>query len=176
MFGYSEAAMLLRQPAGAHVEAIISIHGSHEYAVDAPGVSRRLTLRFDDVDVPDPHDAISMYRSWVQFKWAEEIGRPVTPPRPEDAEAIIGFARSIEDMDGMLLCQCQAGISRSPAAALLCLAAWTGAGREKDCVEQIMRLRPAAMPHVGLVRYGDAVLGRGGEMVRAVLEARRGRT
>ncbi len=72
----------------------------------------------------------------------------------------------------MLLCHCQAGISRSPAAALLCLAAWTGPGRERDCVEQVMQIRPAAVPHMGLVNFGDALLGRQGELVKAVLEVR----
>ena len=175
MFGYSEAAMLLRQPHGAQVKAIISIHGLHEYAVEAPDVSRRLTLRFDDVDVPDPKDALGMLRSWVHRKWAVEIGRPMTPPSREDAEAIIEFARSIGDMEGTLLCHCQAGISRSPAAALLCLAAWTGAGRERDCVEQIMRVRPAAVPHLGLIGFGDSALGRQGQLVKALLDVRLGR-
>jgi predicted protein tyrosine phosphatase len=173
MLGYSEAAMLMRQPLGAQVQAIISIHGLHEYAVEAPGLSQRLTLRFDDVDVPDPNDPIGMYRSWVQRKWAAEIGRPVTAPSREDAGAIIDFARSIRDMQGTLLCQCQAGISRSPAAALLCLAAWIGAGRERDCVEQIKRIRPASAPHMGLIAFGDALLRRQGELVKAVLDQRR---
>jgi len=164
MFGYSEASMLMRQKKGPQVKAIISIHGLHEYAVDAPGVWRRLTLRFDDVDVPDPNDALGMYRSWVHRKWAAEIGRPMTPPSREDAEAIIDFARSIRDMEGTLLCHCHAGISRSPAAALLCLAAWTGAGREKHCVEQIMQNRPAAVPHLGLIAFGDTLLGRQGSL------------
>jgi predicted protein tyrosine phosphatase len=172
MFGYSEASMLMRQPQGSQVGAIISIHGLHEYAVEAPLVARRLTLRFDDVDVPDPNDALGMYRSWAHRKWGVEIGRPMTPPAPEDAAAIIGFARSIRDMDGTLLCHCHAGISRSPAAALLCLATWTGPGRERDCVEQLMQIRPAAVPHVGLVGFGDALLGRQGDLVKALLSAR----
>jgi predicted protein tyrosine phosphatase len=172
MFGYSEAAMLLRQPAGAQVRAIISIHGSHEYAVEAPGVSQRLTLRFDDVDVPEPGDSIGMYRSWSQRKWAAEVGRPVTPPSQGDAEAIIDFARSVRDMEGTLLCHCHAGISRSPAAALLCLATWMGPGREMDCVAQIMQVRPAAVPHLGLIGFGDALLGRQGELVKALMSAR----
>lgn len=172
IFGYSEAAMLMRQPQGMEVKAIISIHGLHEYAMDAPGISRRLTLRFDDVDVPNAKDTLGMYRSWVHRKWMADIGRPMTPPSERDAEAIIDFARSIRDLEGTLLCHCHAGISRSSAAALLCLAAWTGAGRERDCVEQIMRIRPAAMPHVGLIDFGDALLGRQGQLVKAVLDAR----
>lgn len=172
MLGYSEAAMLMRAPQGLQVGAIIAIHGRHEYAVESPGVSHRLTLRFDDVDLPDPNDEIGRLRSWVRQKWAAEIGRPMAPPNGKDAEAIIDFARSIRDMEGALLCHCQAGISRSPAAALLCLATWMGAGRERECIEEIKRIRPAAVPHVGLVAFGDTLLGREGKLVEAVLDAR----
>jgi predicted protein tyrosine phosphatase len=173
ILGYSQAAMLMRQPLGAQVKAIIAIHGRHEYAVEAPGISRLLELRFDDIDVPDPNDAMGRYRSWVQQKWAAEIGRPVTAPTREDAAAIVEFARSIRDLEGTLLCHCSAGISRSPAAALICLAAWTGSGHETECVEQLMRIRPAAVPHVGLIAFGDESLARQGELVKAVLDARR---
>lgn len=41
ILGYSEAAMLMRQPLGAQVGAIIAIQGQHEHAVEAPGVARR---------------------------------------------------------------------------------------------------------------------------------------
>ena len=105
----------------------------------------------------------------------EEIGRPVSPPRVEDAKAIVEFAREISGVEGTVLCQCQAGVSRSPAAALICLATWTNEGDEKDCVEQLLRVRPCAAPHRGLVAFADAVLGRCGRLVESVDRIRQGR-
>ena len=64
-------------------------------------------------------------------------------------------------------------MSRAPAAALLCLAAWAGPGAEAECVEAVLRLRRGAVPHVGLVRFADALLGRGGKLTDAVMARRR---
>jgi predicted protein tyrosine phosphatase len=80
-------------------------------------------------------------------------GRPMSPPTIEDARAIIDFADSIRDLKGTVLCQCQGGISRSPAAALLCLATWTQKGEEEYCMRTLRQIAPAAVPHRGLIRW-----------------------
>jgi predicted protein tyrosine phosphatase len=67
-----------------------------------------------------------------------------------------------------VLFTCAAGISRSPAAALICLAAWSAPGEEENCVRELRRVRPAAMPHRDLVRFGDEILGRGARLLRAL--------
>ena len=174
VLGYSEAAMVLRQPGGRAVKAVISIHGHHEFPVevDAAAVPHRLVLRFDDVEAPDLTDTQNAHRTWVRQKWAGDVGRPLTPPTPADAGAIIDFARAVAGIQGTVLCQCQAGISRSPAAALICLATWTGKGQEPYCVEHLLRLRPPALPHPDLVRFADALLGRGGELIHELTNAR----
>jgi predicted protein tyrosine phosphatase len=63
-------------------------------------------------------------------------------------------------------------MSRAPAAALICLAVWRGAGSEAECVAEVMRIRRGAVPHVGLVRMADELLGRGERLVRALAVAR----
>jgi predicted protein tyrosine phosphatase len=176
--GYSEASMLLRQPRGAGgIIGVISICGAREFAVEAADVPHRLALRFDDVDVPDPSDTVAMLRAHSRQKWASEVGRPLTPPTLADAEQIVAFARSLRDVDGggggTVLCHCGAGMSRSPAAALLCLATWTEPGDERWCVDELRRIRPSAIPLLGLVRLGDAVLDRQGRLTQAVVEAMR---
>jgi predicted protein tyrosine phosphatase len=165
--GYSEAAMLLRDPAGSHVEAIIAIRGSHEHAIEA-AVAHRLELEFDDVDEPNQDDPVARLRAHAREKWAREIGRPQTPPTREHAAAIIEFARQTKDLRGTVLCHCSAGVSRSTAAALLCLAVWKGEGRERECVGELLRAMPCAAPHRDLVRWGDELLGRRGRLVEAV--------
>jgi predicted protein tyrosine phosphatase len=174
ILGYSEAAMFLRSANAADLRAILSIHGEREQAVTAPdALAHHLVLRFDDADSPDDRDLVLAYRTLMQRRRDELYGRPLTPPAIEDARAIIEFARTIERLDGTLLCQCHAGVSRSPAAALLCLATWTGAGQERACVEEVLLARPCAAPHRSLTAYGDTLLGRDGALTRAVTECLR---
>jgi len=171
--GYSEAAMVLRSAQSNDVGAIISLRGRREFAVDCPAAVQCLTLEFDDVELPPANDPARAYELWAKEKWAKEIGRPQTPPNLADGKAIIEFARKLSDFRGTVLCHCQAGVSRSPAAALICLATWTGPGHEQYCVEHLLRVRPCAMPHRGLIAFGDELLGRGGKLVDALVNAGR---
>src|SRR5579875_347725 len=98
--GYSEAAMLLRQPAAERVGAVLSVCGCGEFAVET-SVPRRLVLRFDDVDAPDAADPLNAYFATIRRRWSAENGRPQAPPRREDARAVITFAESIRDLDGI---------------------------------------------------------------------------
>ena len=61
-----------------------------------------------------------------------------------------------------------AGISRSTAASILCLAAWTQPGQERECVQYIRQRRPSANPHRDLIRFGDILLNRGGRLEQAL--------
>ena|SRR5437660_9753675 len=81
----------------------------------------------------------------------------------------------LRKVKGIVLCQCAGGMSRAPAAALICLAVWRGEGTEKESVEEVRRLRRGAVPHVGLVGLADEVLGRGGRLVEAVRTASKSR-
>lgn len=160
--------MLLRNAAKSPVDALVSIYGEREYPLDAPGIGRKLELRFDDVPVVDLNDPVHGYAAWTRQRWAAEMGRPPKPPTIEDAKAIIEFARIIADVSGTVLCQCQGGVSRSAAAALLCLAVWTEAGDERYCIEQLLRVRPYAAPLRDLVAFGDKILGRSGKLIEAL--------
>jgi predicted protein tyrosine phosphatase len=167
VFGYSEAAMLLRRPNAANIGAALSIHGKREFPVEAQ-TPHRLVLCFDDEDVPDPADPLSAYRSYLRLKWAKENGLELKPPTIDDARSIIEFAGAIRHIDGTVLFQCAAGMSRSTAAALLCLSVWTGKAQEQYCVEELFRVCRGAVPHRGLVRFGDTLLGREGKLSKAL--------
>ncbi len=166
--GYSEAAMSLQGIRAANIAAIISIFGRHEFGVEAQQITRRLDLHFDDVEVPEKSDSLGACRQWVHGKWAAEIGRPMIAPTLDDARAIIDFASSVEDIKGTLLCHCAAGISRAPAAALLCLATWTAPGQEQYCMDTLLRARPSAAPHRALIAWGDELLNRNGKLLAAI--------
>lgn len=91
-------------------------------------------------------------------------------PRRSDAETIIAFARLVATQPGSLLIHCEAGVSRSTAAALLVLAAWQGPGHETAAACKVRRIAPLADPNALLVRYGDDLLGRSGALVQACSE------
>ncbi|MCA9250711.1 MAG: hypothetical protein R3E58_06930 [Phycisphaerae bacterium] len=165
VLGYSEAGMLLRKPGSANVQAIIAIHGQREFAVECDDIPHRLLLQFDDAESPRADDPIQTARIQLRQREANEFGLNLSPPTVEHAKAIIEFANSIAGIEGTLLCQCQGGISRSSAAALLCLATWTGPGNEGYCVEHLLSVRPSVIPHCDLVAFGDEVLHRNRALV-----------
>lgn len=173
ILGYSEAAMLLRKPGTVDVRAIIAIHGQREYPVETEGVAHSLVLRFDDSEAPRQTDPIHAARIRVRKREAADYGLDLSPPTMEHARKIIDFAGSISDLDGVLLCQCLGGVSRSSAAALLCLAAWTGAGCEQSCIAKVLAVRSCAFPHRDLVAFGDEILARNGKLVAALRQAER---
>ncbi len=172
ILGYSEAGMLLRKPGESDVRAIISIHGQREYAVECDNIPHQLVLQFNDTEAPRDDDPIQAARIQYRQREAMNSDAALTPPTMDHARSIIDFASSIADIKGTLLCQCQGGISRSSAATLLCLAAWTGEGNEAYCVERVLAVRPSAVPHRDLVAFGDELLKRKGNLVAALQHKR----
>jgi predicted protein tyrosine phosphatase len=108
---------------------------------------RRLALRFHDIIEPAP--------------------RQLAPSR-DDVERLLAFGRELDEPAGNhLLVHCHAGVSRSTAAAALILAqAYPDrpAGRALEAVAQI---RPRAWPNLRILEFGDAILGRDGEIIAA---------
>jgi predicted protein tyrosine phosphatase len=170
IFGYSEAAMFLRSTLKPNVTGIISIHGNREFGVEAD-VTHRLDLMFDDVEAARPDDELAMQRMLSRKRWNEQNGLTEIAPTRADAELIIEFAESQRNAEGILLCHCGGGMSRAPAAALICLATWHGPGNDAECVSEVMSLRQGTVPHAGLVRLADELLCRQGDLVRALSNA-----
>lgn len=159
--------MYLRSPAGAEVGALIAIRGSREFAVEA-SLTHRLDLTFDDVETPIEGDIESMLRVGARQQWCDQNGTIETPPAEADAASIIAFARRIQKLPSTLLCHCSGGMSRAPAAALICLATWRGGGGEQACVKDVLDARPGAVPHAGLVQLADRLLDRDGRLIEAL--------
>lgn len=94
-------------------------------------------------------------------------------PQEAHVEAIIAFARSW-DRQAPLLIHCMMGVSRSPAAALIAALA---VEPEQDDQALAVRLRAAsrqATPNSRIVAIGDALLARGGRLIRAIEKIGRG--
>lgn len=99
----------------------------------------------------------------------EDLDEPTTgivTPTIHHVEQIIDFGH--RHVDGGILVHCNAGISRSTAAALAILADRLGPGREAEALASVLDLRPEAVPNLLIVQHSDELLGRGGELVRVV--------
>ena len=99
----------------------------------------------------------------------EDLDEPMPgfiTPTELHAEQIIEFGR--RHLDGTLLIQCNAGISRSTAVALAILADRLGPGLEQTALDQVLLLQPEAVPNLLLVMFADTVLNRDGELTYAL--------
>lgn len=144
----AEANNVLSSPEGcAGVTCLVSIGEPHnELPLGFGNVARRLRLLFAD-------------------HINGEFG-----PTEEDVRRIIELAEGLRASAGRVLIHCEAGISRSSAAALIMYAHWLGAGREREAMDRVLAQRSIAKPNRRMVALADALLGRDGRLVEAVDE------
>ena len=88
----------------------------------------------------------------------------------EDVLRIIDLAESLRSERGKVLIHCEAGVSRSTAAALIMYACWLGSGREQEAMDRVLVQRPCAFPNRRMVELADRLLGVNGRLVRALRE------
>lgn len=85
-----------------------------------------------------------------------------------DVQRIIQLAESLRQETGKLLIHCEAGVSRSPAAALIMYACWLGPGCEREAMVRVLAQRPVAIPNRRMVELADRILGRGGRLLEVL--------
>ena len=128
-----------------HVLSILDPEYPDPAAFAAFSPHRRLALRFHDVIEPGPQRL---------------------PPSQADVEQLLAFGRELEETPGRhLLVHCHAGVSRSTASAALILAQTYPDRPAADVLDAISMMRPRAWPNLRILEFGDAVLGRNGEIV-----------
>jgi predicted protein tyrosine phosphatase len=82
-----------------------------------------------------------------------------------DIRKIIAIAEELRSTNGRILIHCEAGISRSTAAALIMYACWLGPGREHGAMMRVMAQRPIAIPNRRMVEIADRLLDRNGRLL-----------
>jgi predicted protein tyrosine phosphatase len=108
---------------------------------------RRLSLRFHDIIETEP-------------------GR--LAPSRADVVRLLAFGRELHGRAGShLLVHCHAGVSRSTASAALILAQAHPERSAGDVLDAVSRMRPRAWPNLRILEFGDALLGRNGELITA---------
>ena len=136
----------------SHVLSILDPGWPVPEAFGSFGAHERLELRFHDV--------------------IEEFAGTVSP-RLEDVARILAFGRDLfaePPEHAHLLVHCHAGISRSTASMALILAQGLPDLPARRILAEVLHIRPKAWPNLRLVELGDAMLGRGGELVSAAHE------
>jgi predicted protein tyrosine phosphatase len=143
-------------PGVTHVMSILDPGWPEPEPIRNLGLDRRLRLHFHDIIEPVP--------GWIA-------------PERSDVELLLSFGRNLGEQPASgdpeaggahLLVHCHAGVSRSTASAILLLAQRQPERAAHDLVGQVIRLRPRAWPNLRIVEFGDALLGRDGELVEAV--------
>lgn len=85
-----------------------------------------------------------------------------------DVRRIIQLAESLRQTTGKVLIHCEAGVSRSPAAALIIYAYLLGPGREREAMRRVLAQRPVAIPNRRMVQLADRMLDRGGRLLEVL--------
>ena len=135
----------------------------------AAGVTHVLSIL--DPEWPDP-PAFAEFaphrRLALRFHDIIEPARDRLAPTRADVERLLEFGRELgEPARSHLLVHCHAGVSRSTAAAALILVQAYPDRPARAALDAVAQIRPRAWPNLRMLEFGDAVLGRNGEIVAA---------
>lgn len=91
-------------------------------------------------------------------------------PTADDVRRIVDAAHALARTraEGRVVIHCQAGISRSTAAALIFHAVLLGEGNEEEAMARVLAAREFANPNRRMVALADELLGREGRLIAAL--------
>lgn len=122
------------------------------------------------VSIGDPHDELPAGYDNVPRKLRLLVADVVTElgATEEDVRQIIRLAQGLRSSVSRVLIHCEAGVSRSTAAALIMYACWLGPGCEREAMERVLAQRPVAIPNRRMVELADRLLERRGRLVEVL--------
>ena len=122
------------------------------------------------VSIGDPHDELPAGYDIVRRKLRLLVADVLTEEgaTQEDVRQIIHLAESLRFDTGKVLIHCEAGVSRSPAAALIMYACWLGPGHEREAMDRVLTQRPVAVPNRRMVELADRLLARRGRLLEVL--------
>lgn len=135
-------------------------------ASDADAIGATHVLSIIDPDDEAPLVSASSHHIILRFHDVDCRGGSWQAPSHEMLSQIIAFARILTAKDRCLV-HCHAGISRSPAAVLIMLAALTGSADE--AVAELRAIEPSAAydPNSLMIDLADHHLRLGGSLAAA---------
>ncbi len=132
---------------------------THLLSITSPGTSSGHPVWFDGVHRDVFFDDVTSRR--------EASVLQVRGPTADDVKSILSFGSALVSGDCVLV-HCEAGISRSTAAAYAILCQELGAGHERRALDEVLAARPSAYPNRWVVQLADEILARGGRMLEAL--------
>jgi predicted protein tyrosine phosphatase len=124
------------------------------------GVTYLLSIGDVQDELPIGYDNVNSKRRLLIADVITEFGAT-----EEDIQQIIALARELQSVTGRVVIHCEAGVSRSSAAALIMYAVWLGPGREREAMNRVLAQRPIAIPNSRMVEIADRLLDRKGRLV-----------
>lgn len=125
------------------------------------------------VSIGEPHDRLPAgyyhIRRKLRLLFADVV-EEASGPTEEHVASIIRLAETIQPVGGKVLIHCEAGISRSTAAALIMYTCWLGAERELEAMNNVIQQRPYAMPNRRMVAFADKLLACEGRLIAVVAQ------
>ncbi len=112
-----------------------------------------------------PHNPLHVRLEFHDIWEADAVDPQGRPPSLDDVRKLLAAALVLRTAE-LVYIHCNAGISRSTAAAYILWCHWLGPGEEAEAMRRVLEDRPTAVPNPLLVRYADAQMNRGGEMLR----------
>ena len=156
-------------PAAMPNELTIEVYSREEAGAILSSPSQRADVCFL-VSIGEPQDrppaGYANVRDKLRLLFADAMDE--SGPTEEDIRKLIRIARTLEGRTGRVLAHCQAGISRSSAAAVILYAVMLGPGREEDAVARVMKQREVASPNRRMIEIADRLLGLDGRLIMAL--------
>ena len=148
---------------------IIEVCSRDEASANLCSPSQRADISFL-ISIGDPWDSppAGMHHIDDRIRLLFADANDDSGPTEADVAQLISFARAVMKRTGRLLIHCQAGISRSSAAALIVHAIALGAGHEAEAVSRVMAQRPIARPNRRMIAIADRLLDLDGKLIAAV--------
>jgi predicted protein tyrosine phosphatase len=135
----------------------------------AAGVTHVLSIL--DPEWPDPPafaEFAPHHRLSLRFHDIIETEAGRLAPTRDDVARLLAFGQQSHEPAGRhLLVHCHAGVSRSTASAALILAQAYPERPAAELLDEVSRMRPRAWPNLRILEFGDALLGRNGEVAAA---------
>jgi predicted protein tyrosine phosphatase len=122
------------------------------------------------ISIGDPYDELPAGYDNISRKLRLLVADVVTDlgATEEDVIRIIRVAEELRSESGKILIHCEAGVSRSSAAALIMYACWLDSGQEREAMARVLAQRPIAIPNRRMVGLGDRLLNRGGRLLEVL--------
>ena len=97
-----------------------------------------------------------------------DTNEPQLGATEDDVKTLIELAQNLRLTMGSVLIHCEAGVSRSTAAALILYACWLGPGHEAEAMRRVLAQRPVANPNRRMVQLADQLLERDGRLLETL--------